>query len=432
MTDTYAIPEPNLPKLELRINQLARKAEKLGLVPPTLTVLGHRFVEEKRGQWPNPIRTIVRKVFDVQVTGQAPKLEGWTLVAIIDHFTGGERGRNIVRQVPSENEIDLPMSFRTMESRCDHCEQERYRKNTFALTNGSGEWKLVGSKCLKDFTGHDNPETLARIFQYLYDLLASASEEDWGGSETTDYIELRPYLAKVAAVIEAWGWMSRTRAREENRAATADIASDPKLEVEVTQAHDNLAKDAIAWVRALAERDNSLSNYEWNLVAACADNYLHYKNIGLAASAIIAYRRAMDLIVRKESEAQRPSEYVGQIKDRLEMDLTVTRRIDIETDYGPYGTMLHLTIMEDENGNIFVWKTSSRSLIEGEKYRVKGTVKAHEEYDGRKQTILTRCKVTCPICGGDNIGWSHVAEEMAKLWCEDCEKAERVEEAKDA
>ena len=58
----------------------------------------------------------------------------------------------------------------------------------------------------------------------------------------------------------------------------------------------------------------------------------------------------------------------------------------------------------DDNQNKLIWKTS-KSLVkwldngewfcptEGDRITLKGTVKAHEEYKGEKQTVLTRCKI---------------------------------------
>jgi len=416
--DTYTIPDQNLGKLELHITRLARKAAKLGFEPPVLKVLGSRFIEITLD---DAARTkVTRKVHDVQVQGQAPRIEGWDLIAIIDHFSSGERGRNILRQLPHLVEIELPITFRTDEPRCDHCKLERNRHNTFALHNEAGEWMLVGSNCLRDFLGHKSPDALANFYQHLFDLLHDAQDEGWGGGSGTSYIELQSYLARTAAAIEQYGWVSRKRANEEVLQATADLVNDPAGKITVNPEHSDLAKATIQWVRETLAIKESLNDYEWNLVAACAEDYIHLRNIGLAASAIVAYKRAMNLIAEREAQAQRPpSEYVGEIKQRIEIDLKVIRRIDIETDYGRYGSMLRITVMEDETGNILVWKTGSATLDEGESYRIKGTIKAHEEYDGRKQTILTRCQVKCSECG-TKLDLFETEDRLYIYGCETC------------
>lgn len=81
------------------------------------------------------------------------------------------------------------------------------------------------------------------------------------------------------------------------------------------------------------------------------------------------------------------SEYVGEVGERLTLDLTVksSRTID-----GYYGSSIAHT-MEDECGNIFVWITAAKNWPAGTKKTIKGTVKEHKIYRNQKQTILTRC-----------------------------------------
>ena len=51
--------------------------------------------------------------------------------------------------------------------------------------------------------------------------------------------------------------------------------------------------------------------------------------------------------------------------------------------------------MKNEQGNVLVWKTSkSLNINEEEKFIITGTVKEFNAYDGIKQTILTRCKIS--------------------------------------
>lgn len=82
------------------------------------------------------------------------------------------------------------------------------------------------------------------------------------------------------------------------------------------------------------------------------------------------------------------SEYVGNVGERIEVALTVTKAIIIN---GYYGTSC-MHIMEDENGNVFIWNTTSKNYPEGKEIILRGTIKDHREYKGTKQTILTRCK----------------------------------------
>jgi hypothetical protein len=92
--------------------------------------------------------------------------------------------------------------------------------------------------------------------------------------------------------------------------------------------------------------------------------------------------------IEKQDAERGTSEWVGDIKERLELELLVlyTHAID-----GYYGVSI-ITLMKDDQGNLFKWfNTSSTELNKGERVRIKGTVKGHDTYKGEKQTALTRC-----------------------------------------
>lgn len=83
------------------------------------------------------------------------------------------------------------------------------------------------------------------------------------------------------------------------------------------------------------------------------------------------------------------SEHQGKVGERLDLILKVNKAIKIETNYGT--STMH--VMSDYDGNTYIWSTTSKTLTVDNEYEVRGTVKAHSEYHGDKQTILTRCTI---------------------------------------
>lgn len=82
-----------------------------------------------------------------------------------------------------------------------------------------------------------------------------------------------------------------------------------------------------------------------------------------------------------------PSEFVGSIGDRLELEVTITNAIQLDGNFGK--STMH--IMEDQNKNVYVWVTASKSWTPGVVKKIRGTVKDHKIYKRVKQNILTRC-----------------------------------------
>lgn len=100
------------------------------------------------------------------------------------------------------------------------------------------------------------------------------------------------------------------------------------------------------------------------------------------------------------------SEYVGSVGDKICVKVTLVNRFE-KTSYkfSYYGQTTYTYLMEDENGNVLVWKTGSLLdypqendqlgfIRKGDCLEIRGTVKEQSEYKGQKQTVLTRCRYT--------------------------------------
>ena len=87
------------------------------------------------------------------------------------------------------------------------------------------------------------------------------------------------------------------------------------------------------------------------------------------------------------------SEWMGDIKERLRnIEVTYVSSRDIESYYG-----LSILYTFKAGENILVWFCSGKGLPQdievGDSFLLTGTVKDHKEYNGVKQTVLTRCSV---------------------------------------
>lgn len=404
----FLIPEQNLARLDERVAVLNKRAAKLGVAPVVVERLERR--EERVYKWSDgrerreperadhrPAR--VRVLVAVCVTGETPKLAGWSFLATLDHAS--EAGV-VLRVVPG---ADVPESYREAKPDCDHCQTRRVRRETFVLRHDDGAYRQVGRQCLADFLGGQDPAAIAAWCEVLGAFradLEAAEHDDWGGAGGR-YLYLPAYLEIVAAVIDAEGWVSRRSARDFGGSATADRAMnwaipplggwsevDEAERPEVTDAHRDLVERALAWVRGLREAKPALSDYEHNLVVVCAGEALAPKNSGIAASLIPAYKREVEreILRRRRAESRAASDFVGTVGKREVFTVEVTGVIEHEGSWGV--TRIHK--MLDDAGNALVWFASREGGLEqGRRYRIKATVKSHED-DPKwgKQTVLTR------------------------------------------
>lgn len=97
----------------------------------------------------------------------------------------------------------------------------------------------------------------------------------------------------------------------------------------------------------------------------------------------------------KQEEPAAVSEHVGNVGDRITFAAKYTHCAYWEIHPVAWQTATqYLHTFTDENGNVFVWKTTNGLALEvGDAVTVTGTIKEHGEYNDVKQTVLQRCKV---------------------------------------
>jgi hypothetical protein len=331
------------------------------------------------------------------LVGDTPKYAGWTFLAALEHMDG----ENIVRSVPGET---APETYRTRGPVCDHCNMARKRNETYVLRHDDGRVTQVGSTCIGDFLGHDDAGKLAASASYVAAMRGCAEEGLEGFGRVSNDLFLGDYLPMVAWCVREQGWVSRTAVRESGGVATADRALsyiyDHKMATEAdanpTEEDGATAAAAALWAENLSDADlaKETGDYLHNLRVIGRNGVVSPKSAGLAASMVVAYQRATaKAAARAERAARKPSEFVGTVKSRETFkNVTLDFVTGYETDYG-YTTVLKFLT---EEGNLLVWKSTSTDVSRqdvGKKYDLTGTVKAHDEYKGQKQTMVLRCKL---------------------------------------
>lgn len=107
-----------------------------------------------------------------------------------------------------------------------------------------------------------------------------------------------------------------------------------------------------------------------------------------------------------ETKDEKESDYIGNVGDKITVDVTFKREssFSYKAQFSYYEQTMYIYTFIDENNNVLVWKTTGmlgyedengRYAVykEGDKLTIKGTIKAHDVYNGVKQTVLTRVKV---------------------------------------
>ena len=332
------------------------------------------------------------------MTGEAPRIAGWSLLGRLDFAS--VPGATVRAMVPGH---ECPVEFHEVEAgRCDHCRASRRRADSFLCRHEDGRVVVIGRTCLRDFLGHQSPESIAAAATLLASLsgLGDDNEGGFGGGFRGEGHDTHRLLAVTSYVCRTYGWVPRS-ASSETKAPTMSRVLDlltpirhnareeqaRREELALVSVKDaQHAEEALAWA-ATAPGSN---DYIYNLRTVLSAPTVANKMLGIAISGIAAYDRATSAAraqVKRATESR--STHRGTVGERLTVTGEITMVRGCETQWG---TSTVIKVM-DEAGNVFTWFASGeRDVKQGERVTLVGTVKKHEEYRGEAQTVLTRCK----------------------------------------
>lgn len=399
----FRIPEENIEKLRKKAEKIRKKCEKLGC----------RFTYEETGdeyekyEDENGDEITVRYIL-VEAEGKAVT-NGWQFVGSVEHTDNG----NIISCVCGEDS-GIPKIYYDSRPFCEHCGRKRYRKSTFLLRNEeSGRYMQVGRNCLLDFTGGMSVEGVSLYESFLHNAEDAQCSH---GARLKPYYNVIEWLHFVAETIIHFGYVKSQSSYSEDYDPTVRSTSqrafeywmavngrfrmndeylrEIRAEMRSVGFDENSPKalqmtgDALAW---LEEQPEDKSVYMHNLKVACSLEYTEGKNHGLLASLFPAWKKDLEVKTerKKKAEKERLSEYVGEIGKRISF---VPEEAEVVTSWDTQFGLTMLWKITDENGNIYIWKTSND--VNEDTTLITATVKEHTEFRGVKQTVITRCRQT--------------------------------------
>lgn len=372
-----------------KVEKINIRAQKRGFTG-RFTLKAERVERTSTNQY-NGLQTTVVE-YKVEVDGEAPKYNGWTFLARVDAL--GDTFT--LATAPGVEHVDRSL---VKPGHCDHCTANRARRCTYLVRNEQGEVKNVGSTCIKDFLGWDGAISWGSTSDVEKEV------ENLGGSFPATY-SVDTVLAFAYAATKVFGWVpasaySGTPTRSVVAAALRPFSNADKEAAEALRPVAAEAFDKAAEIKAfiLSEAFAGQSTYVENLKAAVEAGFITNAQMGLVVSAPNAYtrhleteadRKAREARWAAEKDATAASEYLGQEGDKITVEGTISAIRYIE---GYHSTTTLYTILTSD-GNLVKWFASRSALgdDEGKAVKITGTVKKHDDYQGTKSTVLTRCK----------------------------------------
>lgn len=414
----YRIPADHMPGLMFKLDKVSRKAKRLLGQTIGLNVLDevHEPAVMMRGTAQVPLldvdgKQIINISYDVTIPVPIVKIPGWQFIATIDHTPAAG---NIIRVVPNVD-FEPDARYRSVKPICEHCNKIRGRRDTYLLRSDAGEIKQIGRQCIRDFLGHDVEHLTAMAEIYIHCLPGEGdADQDWvGGMRDRRYIFVRTYMAHVSRMMRACGWISRkdVEYRQDGTQSTASLAhsnmfpppgnKDPKNKpLELTEEDYQSADAALTWAKEMTPR----SEFDTNMHILAQEDMIEGRSMGILAYILPAYLKHVQQefarLERRTAMRLEDSKHVGAKGERLRNIAAVLYGYYPTVGYG--GMAAYIYRFQTTDGNVLSWKSSQG--VEGlglmaAKARtpvkiVAGTVKDHTEYNGVKETRLSRCEVT--------------------------------------
>ena len=316
-----------------------------------------------------------------------------------EYKVGDYRVGAIVERTESDENlvytVDETVDFKdymTATIRCDHCGTNHFRRQAVVLVNNNdGTHMMVGKGCLKDYMGiniHNFAHYLYGISEYLEDAKLEIHDNEMHLYKQVIDTEL--YLAYCIQRTVKFGYKQET--------PKADAMMDYHKSRELDPKYTQVAKEMVEFFNNYETRDpfeNNVRLYVTGKTPITGEN-------GLIAYAYTLYKKIQERLAKEAArrEQKEKSGFVGNVGEKI----TIVGKMIVVTGYETQWGYTTIYKIVDENGNTFIWKTSTFAqvidnngyctpAVELDKVKITGKIKDHNEYNGEKQTVLERCKV---------------------------------------
>lgn len=379
-----------LPELQDQVAKFNKKAAKWGLPPVEVNILETKveertqLIQDEDGGDPAEHKFKIEVVY-LEIKGETPRLSGWSIHSKIQ--PSDVAGNNFVFTAPNQAPVE---SLRTCPLNCEHCHTNRWRKTCYLVQHEDGRQALVGSTCMKDYLPAINVESL---MQYLDNFAKIGLGPDEDNPPRGEHVYNTDHALRDALVsIRNYGFVSKAKAETSDLQPTSwDIDPSNKKRAELykgldKEALEDLDKEVQECKTYLLAKSDAGNDFIYNVKLALQADYCKPKLYGYLAAAVNVWLRETEEAAEKAAEQL--NEHFGALGARI--TIHQLKLVGITATEGGWGTTL-IHRFTDKEGRLFVWFASKRLGEVGQTFNLKATIKNHDVFKGRKQTIITRC-----------------------------------------
>lgn len=383
-----------LPEFKKSISSIGRKCLKNG-IPFVYEELGSQF----RDITPNGVRSFV-EFTEVEVDLKII-YNDWD---VIIQISKSESGNNLITycNVTYDSKYD---KYIENEICCEHCHQNRKRNTAYVLKNRiTEETIIVGSSCLEEFTGGLDASVTAKCFEALNNVIEFEKlSNDMNTVYCSSIFYPLEYILNIASAI-----VEKEKINMVNH-NTGFLSSKVKdylnnlysLDAESINAIRDKSNEYFSWINEFINSREDVDSFLRDLKTVCNNGKVCWKEIGYICSIIKIYQD------NHKNGIRLINEYYGELKQKVTINVIDVKSHSFDSVYG----VCYIHVFISDEGYTFTWKTSKsiqkrESIVTSENEtkdiviipsKIKGTIKSFNDYNGTRQTVLTRCEILSTI-----------------------------------
>ena len=370
VASTHSIPSDRVPGFTARIDKLNKVSKKLNLPPLKYEIGEKHYKSHKEGNQEFHIEHT-----KVHVRGESPKIKNWEFVGNRSH----DKDTGIMTAHAAHGK-ELPKQYHAdgNKIKCDHCGINRERVGSYVLKNvTTGEHKEVGKSCLKDFTGHDSPEAIAKHFNNITELhFGKHDSEDYGVGKPEHVYKLHDVMHAAISSIKTKGFIATSADTPDNPSTKTRLnmhfGDNPRApKIEMHPADKEHAEKAIEHTNKTA---NTSTDYGSNLKSIVSAGMVKQKHYGYIAAAANAY---LNHAAAPKDTSGYNHEPLGKEGDKVSHNASVIHKKSFNTDYGT----THYITAKTDSGHVIKTKTTTdvgHDIKVGSKINIAGKLGKHE------------------------------------------------------
>lgn len=353
-----------------------------------------------------PLPVIVYEMSEVTA-----KVNGdFVVAAKLERINGGNLVKSFLNP-ETHKHFEIPEKYRHSDGFCEHCRTRRERTKLFIIQNRkNGDFFQVGASCMKFYDWGISSEHIGKFYEELTEIYNCGLSDDLSDAEIREYCcrvsrqnyyNVRDVIKFTIMVIAEKGYC-RANGNGTPTKIIVDEACDcfyngkhetvqERLKRKYGGRFDRVVDESeidkvIAHFAEKCDTDDFTVNVQLLLNCGNVDR----KNIGFIA----CLPQVMTRDIERAEAAKTKGKFVhfGEIKKRYTLTVDDCRVMATYPGYGYYDI---ITIFRIKCGNnVLIWKTQKN--IDPDAFIGKSitfTVKEHSEFNGEKQTEITRAKI---------------------------------------